>query len=93
MIKTILFLSTHLPAPVALPEQLNLMNDVVGTLIDKIVDLTNQDQAQTGVNVEEQAATTTEPIKNLQCWPVCCNGKVCPQNGRGRTFEKKQTDR
>jgi len=48
--------SAHLPAPVAPPEQLNLMNGVAGTLIDKIIDLTNQDQAQTGVNAEEQAA-------------------------------------
>ena len=32
------------------------MNGVVRTLINKIFDLTNQDQAQTGVNAEEQAA-------------------------------------
>ena len=48
--------SAHLPAQVAPPEQLNLMNGVARTLINKIVDLTNQDWAQTGVNAEEQAA-------------------------------------
>ena len=45
----------HVP-PAALLEQLNLMNGVTRTLINKIVDLTNHDQAWTGVNAEEQAA-------------------------------------
>jgi len=35
--------------------------------------------------------TTTEPIKNLQCWPACCNGKVCPQNGHDPTFEREKS--
>ena len=45
----------HVP-PLAPLEQLNLTNGITRTLINKIVDLTSQDQAQTGVNAEEESA-------------------------------------
>ena len=45
----------HVPPP-APQEELHLMNGITGTLIDRIADLTNQDQAGTGVNAAEQTA-------------------------------------